>query len=157
MALEAMRYWLMKTEPSAFSIDDLARKGTECWDGVRNFQARNHMKAMALGDRAFFYHSSEDPKGVAGVCDIVRDAYPDHTQFDPSSKYFDPKASEQRPIWYMVDVRFLEKFPRVLTLRELKETPGLEDLMVIKRGARLSVQPVGDKEWEIVLHRARMG
>lgn len=150
-----MHYWLMKTEPSAFSIDDLQKTGTECWDGVRNFQARNHLRAMRMGDLAFFYHSSEEPIGVAGVCDIVREAYPDHTQFDPASKYFDPRSTPERPRWYMVDVRFVEKFPRVLTLRELKEIPGLERMLVTQRGVRLSVQPVGDAEWAIVLDHAR--
>lgn len=149
-----MAYWLMKSEPSAFSIDDLAAKGREHWDGVRSFQARNNMMAMKLGDRAFFYHSSADPPGVAGVCEIVREAYPDHTQFDPASRYYDERSTEANPRWHMVDVAFVEKFPRLVPLEELKHTPGLESMMVTKRGARLSVQSVSDAEWEIVTHLA---
>lgn len=150
-----MQYWLMKTEPSVFSIDDLSERGREPWDGVRNFQARNNMMAMKVGDRAFVYHSSTDPKGVAGIGEIVREAYPDPTAWDPQSKYFDPRSTEQKPAWFMVDVGFVEKFPRVVTLEELKHTPGLETMVVSRRGVRLSVQPVRPDEWEIVLGLAR--
>ncbi|MCA1831430.1 MAG: EVE domain-containing protein [Actinomycetota bacterium] len=146
-----MKYWLMKTEPEAFSIDDLQKRGTESWDGVRSYQARNNMMAMKLGDRAFFYHSSTDVIGIAGVCEIVREAYPDHTAFDPESKYFDPASSQDKPRWYMVDVGFVEKFSRIVTLSEIRETPGLENMFVTRRGARLSVQPVTPEEWEIIL------
>jgi predicted RNA-binding protein with PUA-like domain len=147
-------YWLMKSEPDAFSIDDLARRGREHWDGVRSFQARNNMRAMKVGDRAFFYHSSTHPPGVAGISEIVREAYPDHTAWDPSSKYFDPSSNPEKPRWYMVDVAFVEKFPRLVTLEELKRTPGLEDMPVTQRGMRLSVQPVSETHWQIVVDMA---
>lgn len=145
----------MKTEPSTFSIDDLEKRGTEPWDGVRNYQARNHMMAMKKGDRAFIYHSSTELIGIAGVAEIVREAFPDPTAFEPESKYFDPKSSPEKPVWFMVEVGFLEKFPRIVTLQELKQTPGLESMTVTQRGVRLSVQPVTGTEWEIVNHLAQ--
>lgn len=145
-----MNYWLMKTEPSTFGIEHLRAKGREHWDGVRNYQARNNMMAMAEGDLAFFYHSSADPTGVAGVCTVVRAAYADHTQFDPSSKYFDPKASPEKPIWFMVDVEFVEAFPRIVSIAELRQTTGLESMAMLQRGSRLSVSPVSEPEWKIV-------
>ena len=144
-----MNYWLLKSEPSTFSIDDLAAKGVEHWDGVRNYMARNNLMAMKVGDLGFFHHSSADPPGIAGICEVVREAYPDHTAFDPSSKYFDPKSSPDKPRWFMPDVRFVRKFPRFVPLSEIRETPGLSDMMLVKFG-RLSVQPVSEKEWEIV-------
>jgi predicted RNA-binding protein with PUA-like domain len=150
-----VNYWLMKTEPSTFSIDDLEKRGTEPWDGVRNYQARNHMMAMKKGDRAFIYHSSTELIGIAGVAEIVREAFPDPTAFEPESKYFDPKSSPEKPVWFMVEVGFLEKFPRIVTLQELKQTPGLESMTVTQRGVRLSVQPVTGTEWEIVNHLAQ--
>lgn len=149
-----MAYWLMKSEPSTFSIDDLRTKDFESWDGVRNYQARNNMMAMKRDDRAFFYHSSADPTGIAGICEIAREAYPDHTAWDPSRKYFDPASSPERPRWFMVDVRFVEAFPRVVTLAEVRRTPGLEGMALVQRGSRLSVQPVSEREWEIVNHLA---
>jgi predicted RNA-binding protein with PUA-like domain len=145
----------MKTEPSVFSIDDLEKRGREPWDGVRNHVAKNNMRAMKRGDRAFIYHSSTDPKGVAGIAEIVREAYPDHSAWNPESKYFDPKSSPEKPVWFMVDVGFVERFPRVVTLAELKSTPGLEDMMVTQRSVRLSVQPVREAEWEIIVGLAR--
>lgn len=144
-----MAYWLLKTEPSTFSIDDLAEKSVEHWDGVRNWTARNNLRAMQVGEQAFFYHSSEDPTGVAGVCEVVREAYPDDSQFDPGSKYFDPRATPEKPRWFMPDVRFVRKFPRLVTLKEIRATPGLEDMALVKY-SRLSVQPVTDTEWKIV-------
>jgi len=143
-------HWLLKTEPDAFSIDDLERLGTAPWDGVRSYQARNNLQAMRLGDRAFFYHSSTEPPGVVGVCEVAREAYPDHTAFDPQSKYFDPKSNPEAPRWFMPDVRFVERFPRMVTLSEIRATPGLEQMALVQRGQRLSVQPVADAEWEIV-------
>ncbi|MCA1831004.1 MAG: EVE domain-containing protein, partial [Actinomycetota bacterium] len=122
-----MAYWLVKTEPSTFSIDDLERKGVEHWDGVRNFVARNNLRAMKLGERALFYHSSAEPPGVAGICEVVREAYPDESQFDPNSKYFDPKSKPEKPLWWMPDMGFVKKFPRFVPLAELRETPGLEE------------------------------
>jgi predicted RNA-binding protein with PUA-like domain len=144
-----MAYWLLKTEPTSFSIDDLERLGVEHWDGVRAIPARNNLMAMRLGDLAFFYHSSADPPGVVGVCEVVREAYPDHTQFDPDSKYFDPKATPDNPRWFMPDVRFIAKFPELISLRDIKQTPGLEDMDLVK-WSRLSVQRVKDDEWRIV-------
>jgi predicted RNA-binding protein with PUA-like domain len=145
-----MAHWLLKSEPGSFSIADLEAKGVEHWDGVRAYMARNNLMAMKLGEQGFFYHSSTDPIGVAGVCEVVREAYPDHTQFDPSSKYFDPKATPDNPRWFMPDVRFVRRFPRFVTLAEIRETPGLQDMTLVQRGMRLSVQPVTDKEWQII-------
>jgi predicted RNA-binding protein with PUA-like domain len=144
-----MAYWLVKSEPESYSIDDLAREIVGSWDGVRNYAARNNLMSMKVGDLAFFYHSSADPPGVAGVCEVVRDAYADHTQFDPESKYFDPKASPDKPRWFMPDMKFVRKFPRFVPLAEIRDTPGLSDMDLVKFG-RLSVQSVSDKEWEIV-------
>lgn len=144
-----MAYWLLKTEPSAFSIDDLERKRVEHWDGVRNYGARNNLMAMKVGDLGLFYHSSADPPGVAGVCRVVREAYADFTQFDPDSKYFDPKATIEKPRWFMPDVGFVARFPRFVSLREIKETPGLENMDLV-RWSRLSVSRVTDEEWRII-------
>jgi predicted RNA-binding protein with PUA-like domain len=145
-----MAHWLVKTEPDTFSIDDLASKPSEPWNGVRNFQARNHLKSMKAGERAFFYHSSCAPPGVAGICEVVREAYPDESQFDPSSPYFDPKSTREKPRWYNPDMAFVEKFARLISLEELRSVPGLEDMVLLRRGSRLSVQPVSDEEWKIV-------
>jgi predicted RNA-binding protein with PUA-like domain len=142
-------HWLLKSEPGSFSIDDLQRVGVEHWDGVRNYVARNNLVAMRVGERGFFYHSSAEPPGVAGVCEIVHEAYPDHTQFDPASKYFDPKATPDKPRWFMPDVQFVGKFARLVSLREIKETPGLEQMDLV-RWSRLSVSRVTDEEWEII-------
>lgn len=144
-----MARWLLKSEPESFSIDDLERKGVEHWDGVRNYGARNNLMAMKLGDLGFFYHSSCEVPGVAGVCKVVREAYPDHTQFDPESKYFDPKATPDKPRWFMPDVRFVRKLDRVVPLREIRRTPGLEDMQLVRWG-RLSVSGVSDGEWAII-------
>jgi predicted RNA-binding protein with PUA-like domain len=142
--------WLLKTEPEAFSIDDLERMGVAPWDGVRSYMARNNLMAMKLGERAFFYHSSTDPRGIVGICEVVREAYPDHTQFDPVSKYYDEKSSTENPRWFMPDVRFVARFPRIITLDELRRTPGLESMTLLQRGMRLSVQPVSDEEWNVI-------
>ncbi len=152
------RFWLMKTEPACFSIDDLARSpgGVASWDGVRNYQARNYLRdEIRVGDGVLFYHSGPPVPGVAGLAEVVRAGYPDHTALDPHGEHFDPKASKENPIWYLVDVRFLERFPEVLPLAVLKGTPGLEEMEVTKRGSRLSIQPVRKKEWEIVLKLAQ--
>ena len=143
-------YWLLKSEPGSYSIDDLQREGVACWDGVRNYMARNNLMAMQIGDLGFFHHSSADPPGIAGICEVVRESYPDHTQFDPESKYFDPKATPDNPRWFMPDVRFVRKFERLISISEVRQTPGLEDMMLVQRGSRLSVQPVRDSEWEII-------
>jgi predicted RNA-binding protein with PUA-like domain len=148
-----MAHWLLKTEPTSFSIDDLARKEVEHWDGVRNFQARNNLRAMRLGEEAFFYHSSTGEPGIAGICNVVREAYPDESQFDPNSKYFDPRALPEKPRWYMPDVRFVAKFAREITLAELRTVPGLANMVLLHR-SRLSVQPVADEEWNIIVQLA---
>lgn len=150
-----MADWLMKTEPDVFGIDDLARKRVEHWDGVRNFQARNHMRAMKLDDRVLFYHSSADPPGVAGLARVCRTAYPDFTSFDPKSKYYDPKSAPESPRWSMVDVEFVEKFARLVPLDELRRTKGLEDMLLLRRGMRLSVQPVTGKQFQIICRLGR--
>lgn len=145
------RYWLMKTEPESYSIDDLERDGSTYWDGVRNYQARNFMRDdMKPGDGVLFYHSNAEPPGVAGLAEITRSGYPDHTQFDPEDKHFDPKSPQDDPRWLMVDMKFVKKFKQPVPLATLKETEGLEEMMVTKRGSRLSVQPVTPEEFKIV-------
>lgn len=154
------RYWLLKSEPSVFSIDDLrvAPGQRTSWEGVRNYQARNFLRdEMQVGDQAFFYHSNAAPPGIVGIVEIVRAGYPDHTAFDPASRYFDPKSDPAQPTWFMVDVRLVQVFPRIITLEELKRTPGLEHMLVIRRGMRLSVQPVTEAEWHTVLALAEGG
>lgn len=151
------KYWLMKTEPDVFSISDLkSRPGKkEHWDGVRNYLARNHMRdGMTVGDQVLFYHSSCVPAGAAGVAVIAKAAYPDPSALDPASKYFDAKATPDKNPWVMVDVKFVREFPRLVTLEEMKSAPGLESMMVIKRGMRLSIQPVSPEEFAIVLKLA---
>ena len=146
-----MGYWLFKTEPDAFSIDDLANRPqqTEPWDGVRNYQARNFLRDdIALGDKVFIYHSSCKTVGIAGIAEVVKAGYPDTTQFDPESKYYDPKSSETEPRWYRVDVKFVEKFSSVLPLSTIKAMPTINELGVVKKGSRLSIMPVIEAEWQ---------
>lgn len=143
----------MKSEPDAFSIDDLERKGTASWDGVRNFQARNNMDAMRRGDLVLFYHSSCDPPGVVGLARVVRESHPDPTAFDPKSPYHDPKSDRDAPRWRMVDVEFVAKLPRMVTLDELKAEAALVKMQVVSR-TRLSVQAVAPEHFE---HVVRMG
>ena len=151
-----MKYWLMKSEPSAYSIDDLKRDGTTSWEGVRNFQARNFMRdEMHAGDRVLFYASSADPSGVTGIAEIIREAYPDKFATQKGHKYFDEKATKDNPIWYMVDIGFIEKFPQIVPLDTLKTTKGLEKMVVTQRGSRLSIQPVTKSEFEIVCRMGR--
>lgn len=151
-----MRHWLMKCEPTAYSIDDLQRDGTTRWEGVRNFQARNLLRdQIRIGDQVLFYASSADPSGVTGIAEIARAGYPDPTQFRQGHDDYDPKAKPDRPIWYLVDLKFVEKFPRIVPLATLKSTRGLEKMMVIRRGSRLSVQPVSAREFEIVCRLGR--
>lgn len=151
-----MAYWLLKSEPSTYSIDDLERDGVTAWDGVRNYRARNNLRAMRAGDRAFFYHSSADPPGIAGICEVVREAYPDHTAWDTESPAYDPRSTPEDPRWWMPDVRFVTRLARFLSLPELREVPGLEGMALLKRGQRLSVQPVTEEEWDVVLDVAGM-
>lgn len=149
-----MRHWLMKSEPNDYSIDDLERDGTTHWDGVRNYQARNLMRdQMSVGDAVLFYHSQLRPPGVVGLAEVVRDAYPDHTAWDPDSKYFDPKSSPEDPRWFMVDIAFVRKFNRMVTIDEMRERPELEDMVLLKR-SRLSVQPVTPQEFEVIVAMA---
>ena len=151
-----MNYWLMKTEPSTFSIDDLARapKRTTCWDGVRNFQVRNMLRdQFAVGDLAFMYHSSCDVPGIVGVMKVVKRGYPDATAFDPQHAHHDPASSADKPRWYMVDVRLEERFSRVISLDELRKHAAgkLRDLQILKRGNRLSITPLSEAEWRFIL------
>lgn len=145
-----MRYWLMKSEPSEYSIDDLARDGVVPWFGVRNYQARNFMRdQMRPGDLAFFYHSSCAEPGIAGICRVSKAAYPDATQFDPTSKYFDPKATPENPRWFNVEVSFVRK-TRLLPLSELRAHPELAHMRILQRGNRLSITPVDPREWAFI-------
>lgn len=148
-----MNYWLMKTEPETFGIDDLKKKGREHWDGVRNFQASANMKAMKVGDLALIHHTGKVP-GVAGVAKVVKEAYPDFTAWDKQSDYYDPRSSEEKPIWKMVDVEFVEKFDHEVPLSQIKADPKLKDMVLVK-APRLSVQPVKKEEFERILELAR--
>jgi predicted RNA-binding protein with PUA-like domain len=151
-----MNHWLLKSEPDSFSIDALkaAPKQTSAWDGVRNFQARNMLRdSMKKGDQAFFYHSSCDVPGIAGIVSIVKDGYPDETAFDPKHHHYDPDSKPQAPRWYVVDVKLVRKFRRIITLDELRQHAAkkLKDFVLLRRGNRLSVMPVTNKDWEFVL------
>jgi predicted RNA-binding protein with PUA-like domain len=149
-----MNYWLMKSEPTAFSIDDLKNmpEQTEHWDGVRNYQARNMMRdQMKVGDQVFFYHSNCKVPGIVGIMEVVRESYPDHTAFDPQSKYFDPKSSPEKPRWFMVDSKYIRHTRRVIPLTELKDCEPLENMQLVRRGNRLSIHPVSVDEWNIIL------
>lgn len=147
-----MNYWLMKSEPDVFSIDDLKKKKKSGWDGVRNYQARNYMRdEMKIGDIVLFYHSSCEVPGVAGLAKISKTSHPDPTQFDSKSDYYDPKASLENPRWFMVEVEFVEKFEKIITLSTIKETPGLEAMPLVQKGSRLSINPVSSGQYQIVL------
>ena len=147
----AKRYWLLKCEPEAYTIEDLERDGTATWEGVRNFQARNSMRDdMKVGDGVLFYASNAEPSGVTGLAEISREAYPDPYAFKKGHKYFDPKSDPENPTWMMVDIRFVARFAEIIPLAILKETPGLEKMVVTQKGSRLSVQPVTQEEFEIV-------
>ncbi len=151
----AERYWLMKSEPHVYSIQDLERDGSAPWTGVRNYEARNTMRdEMRKGDLVLFYHSSTTPPGVAGIARVSREAYPDFTALDESHSYFDPKSNPEAPRWYMVDVEFVERFPRVVPLSELREVPELQGMVLLKR-MRLSVQPVTTEEFQVVVELGR--
>ena len=147
----ARKYWLMKCEPAAYSIDDLARDGVTTWEGVRNYQARNFLRdQMQVGDGVLFYASNADPSGVTGLAEIARPGYPDAFAWKKGHKYFDAASTPDKPLWYLVDIKFVERFPEIVPLDVLKETAGLEQMMVIRKGARLSVQPVTKGEFDIV-------
>jgi predicted RNA-binding protein with PUA-like domain len=147
------KYWLMKSEPTVFSINDLMKSPdrTTCWEGVRNYQARNFMRdEMKVGDLILFYHSGKNPSAV-GIARVVKEGYPDDTAWDDQSDYFDPKSTPENPIWFRVDIQFEKKFSRSLSLKELRKINGLEDMMLLKKGMRLSVQPVTKEEFDIIV------
>ena len=149
-----MNYWLMKSEPDVFGIEHLRKQKIAGWDGVRNYSARNFMRAMRKGDRAFFYHSSTQPSGIVGIMEIVREAYPDPTQFDPKNLHYDSASNPKDPRWSQVDVQFVEAFPEILSLDAIRGIPELQGMVLLKRG-RLSVQPVTPAEWRLLLDRLR--
>ncbi len=149
-----MNYWLLKSEPTAFSIDDLVARPqqTDHWDGVRNYQARNFMRdQMRRGDRAFFYHSNCKEPGVVAIVEISREAYPDTTGFDPKSPHFDRKSNAANPKWFMVDVRLVRRLRRLIRLEEIKRNPALGGMALVQRGSRLSVMPVTAAQWKAIL------
>jgi predicted RNA-binding protein with PUA-like domain len=147
-----MQYWLMKTEPNVFSIDDLKKVKKEPWDGVRNYQARNFMRDdMKVGDKVLFYHSNCDVPGVVGLAEVSKEAFPDHTAFDKKSKYFDPKSDPENPRWMMVEVKYQKKFKRTVSLQEMKEIKKLEDMRLLQRGNRLSIMPVKKTEYDHIV------
>lgn len=149
-----MNYWLLKTEPDCFSIDDLAAapNKTTYWDGVRNYQARNFMRdEMKKGDLVLFYHSSTEPMGIAGLATVVKEGYPDFTAFDPNEKHYDPKSRQSEPTWMMIDIKLKKKFKRLISLAELRAIPELSKMVLLQKGSRLSVQPVRPAEFERIL------
>jgi predicted RNA-binding protein with PUA-like domain len=150
-----MNYWLFKSEPRAYSIDDLARDKKTYWDGVRNYQARNFLRDdMQMGDTVFFYHSNADPPGIVGVAEVVSRAYPDPSAFDSKDHHYDPKAKKENPAWYVVDIKFVKKFLRTIDLDEIKNDPILKDMLVARRGMRLSVMPVEENHAKYILKMA---
>lgn len=149
-----VNHWLVKSEPDSYSIDDLARDGSTSWEGVRNYQARNLMKEMKQGDRVLYYHSNAKPPGVAGIAEVVREAYADEHAWDRKSDYFDAKASPDNPIWVMVDIGYVDALPRLVSLEEIKADDALADMVLVKR-SRLSVQPVKKAEFDRIVKLAR--
>lgn len=148
------KYWLVKSEPDIYSIDDLAKEKdkTTYWDGVRNYQARNFIRdEMKLGDAVLFYHSNSDPTAVVGVCEVVKEAYPDFTAFDPDDPHYDPKSKKDNPAWMMVDIKLVKKFKTPVTLEEIKNNPKLNNMRLVQRGNRLSVFPVEKNEFDEIL------
>jgi predicted RNA-binding protein with PUA-like domain len=148
--MHAMNYWLLKTEPSSYSIDDLKRDKKTAWGGVRNYQARNFMREMKVGDLCLFYHSSADPMGVFGVAKVIKAAYPDPSQFDKKDSHYDRKATKEKPIWYCPDIAFVKKFERPVLLGAIKADPALRGIMLAQPGSRLSVQPVSEKHFRYI-------
>ena len=148
------KFWLIKSEPSEFSIEDLekSKNQTTCWDGVRNYQARNFIRdEMKIGDKVLFYHSNAEPNAIVGICEVVREAYSDHTQFDPKHNHYDPKADKKNPTWFMVNIKLLEKFKKQVSLEVIKSNPKLSKMRLVQRGNRLSVMPVTKEEYEEIL------
>lgn len=152
----AKQYWLLKCEPAAYAIEDLERDGSCGWEGVRNYQARNHMRAMKKGDGVVFYASNADPSGASGIAEVVTEAYPDPFQFKKGHKYYDAASKPADPAWSSIEISFVEKFPRIVPLSELRETPGLEKMEILRKGSRLSVTPLTKEEFEIVRKRGRL-
>ncbi len=151
MTATPRQYWLMKSEPGDYSIDDLARDRLTYWDGVRNYQARNLMRdRMRVGDGVLYYHSNAKPPAVVGRARVCSESYPDPTQFDPDDSHYDPKSDPDNPRWHLVDIEFLDKFERPVPLPEMRANPELEGMALLRRGQRLSVQPVTEREWRIV-------
>ena len=149
----AARYWLVKSEPSVFSFEDLMAlpNRTTHWDGVRNYQARNTMRdGMKKGDKVFFYHSSAEPTAIVGIAEVAKEAYPDPSAFDPKDSHYDPKSKKESPTWYVVDIKGVEALPRPIPLTELRTVKGLEKMTLLQKGSRLSVQPVTPAEWKII-------
>jgi len=143
------KYWLMKSEPSVYSIDDLKNDKKTCWEGIRNYQARNFMRdEMTIGDEVLFYHSNTDPSGVAGIAKVCKNAYPDPAAWDKKSKYYDSKSSKEKPTWMRVDIGFVQIFRHFVSLHEIKSTPSLKNMYVVRKGMRLSVQPVSKSDFE---------
>ena len=155
-AMANARYWLMKSEPTSFSIQDLraAPKKTTSWDGVRNYQARNFMRAMQRGDQVLFYHSNADPPSIVGIAEVVREAYPDQTAFDPKDSHYDPKSTRAKPVWDMVDIRLRRIFASPIPLDRLRDESRLRRMELLRKGSRLSVQPVRPEEWALILSLA---
>jgi len=147
-----MKYWLVKSEPSSFSWDDLwsSPKRTTSWEGVRNYQARNFLREMKRGDRVLFYHSSAEPNAIVGIAEVAREAYPDPTQFEKKHEMYDPKSTRDDPRWSTVDLKAVRAFPRPLTLPELRDAPGLDKMTLLQKGSRLSVSAVTPQEWRVV-------
>lgn len=151
-----MKYWLVKSEPTSFSFADLekAPKRTTSWEGVRNYAARNFLRAMKRGDRVFYYHSNAEPNAIVGIAEVVREAYPDESQFDRKSEMHDPKSTREAPTWSTVDLKAVRALPRPVTLTELRGVAGLEKMELLRKGSRLSVSPVTDDEWRVVTRLA---
>ncbi len=146
------QYWLMKTEPESFSIDDLKRLGKTSWEGVRNYQARNFLRdSMQIGDKILIYHSNTKVPGIVGIGEICSEAYTDHFALDPNSKYYDPKATKETPIWMMRDVKFIEKWNKIVSLEHLKSSPDFADMKVVQKGSRLSIQPVSEHHYQKIV------
>jgi predicted RNA-binding protein with PUA-like domain len=155
LALKPMKYWLFKSEPTTFNIDDLSRapKQTTNWEGVRNYQVRNMLRDdISVGDKVFFYHSNCNPPGIVGIMEVIKAGYPDESAYDSKSKYYDPKSLPTKPLWYQVDVRFIKKLPRCIALDELKKYAALKNMPLLRKGNRLSITPLVKEEWEFILH-----
>jgi len=151
------QYWLLKSEEDVFSIEDLARaaRQTTCWDGVRNYQARNYMRdSMKNGDLVFFYHSNSDPSAIAGIARVVKEGYADFTAFDQTDPHYDPKSDPGKPTWIMVDIKYVETFKKPLTLEVLRTVPQLSEMVLLQKGSRLSVQPVTEGQWQAIIKLA---